>query len=194
MLKTLAQCPVSCDVTAHEGPRPAKEWDGYDVVLMHNTWKKRPAASLKKVPAHQLTGIVGLESDVDYAFDRGDFQVSFSQRSGVPINYWYGFTYDNMCAGEACLEPAYPRNATQMVQELGLDRKGVKGGEKNALSALFVSNCARATERLAYLTELKKYIQFDSYGLCLHTDGLPSAAQRKAHFDRLGIKVGYANT
>lgn len=95
-----------------------------------------------------------------------DFVLDYHLDSDVPLIYTYSFFNFST--------PALPTKE--------------KGQNGRGLVAAFISNCKATNERLKYLKKLKKYIDIDSYGKCVHNKDIYEEDKvdfEKEHLDLL---------
>lgn len=131
----------------------------------------------------QLRGVIIAEKDEAkrssrvYASNRYDFEVGYNKRTAC---MWKPFM---------CNEVEKTSNRTLFDEIAGLAER--RRAAEDALEGkvgkvvAFVSNCNGVPWRRAYLSELMRHIEVDSYGTCLRNAQLPECAFSKEEVRRL---------
>ena len=153
----------------------------------------RRAAPLDfRLKAGQLKGVIISEQDKakgssgQFQSNKYDFEIGYNKQTAT---IWRPFMCNevsrrtNLTIAEVLLR-GDPRRRRPRAQELNGDEWPARTGQL----AAFVSNCVGW--RLEYLRELRKHVELDSYGACLHNnDTCAKSGKRKC--DRVVKAGGY---
>ena len=134
---------------------------------MQQSWQKRAILGLEPGYGQHLAETMDANG--------ADILMSWSLKSDVPVNYYYGFSHPGLpkerwneaCRGIACMNTLHPPNPRSFSTE--------------ALAPTFVSNCG-AQPRARFLTELGKHLKLHNYGGCWHSPELPPSTGYNDNF------------
>lgn len=174
------KCPVECEWAYDRTRLPSADAVLFDPCLTGPTqYREIPVYMPDKLPGqkwgwftYEQYHYFPMMKEMDY-MDRFDYKMTYHHDAEVQITFacpWAGV--DNLLAP-------------------------VPQKDKSKIVAMFISNCGTggADIRLAYIKELMKYIQVDSYGHCLHNKDAALRMGGGSHGntmrDKINIISGY---